>query len=87
MNVSVRRALGLALVLAFFFVPSALHAYGGPGSVVTGIGALLAVCATIFAAVFGFLWFPVKRLVRKFRGSADQERDDAVEPEEEFARE
>jgi hypothetical protein len=87
MNVSFRRELGLALLLALLFAPSALHAYGGPGSLVTGVGALLAVLAAIFAAIFGFLWFPVKRLVKKFRGGGDQEGVGTVEPQEECASE
>lgn len=35
---------------------------------VTGIGAFLAAVVAIVAALFGFLWFPVKRLVAKLRG-------------------
>lgn len=46
--------------------------YGGPGSVISGIGALLAALAALAAAVFGFLWFPLKRLARKLR-SDDEE--------------
>jgi Kef-type K+ transport system membrane component KefB len=69
--------LGLAGVL---LLPVSLAAYGGPGSVITGIGALLAVVAAVVAAVFGFFWFPVKRLVRKIRGTEDDGADapDAV---------
>ena len=32
----------LALTLAALVMPDAAHAYGGPGSVISGIGALLA---------------------------------------------
>lgn len=52
-------------------VPQAALAYGGPGSIVSGIGALLAVLAAIVAAVFGFLWFPVKKLIRARGGDED----------------
>lgn len=61
---------GLALA-ALLASPAPALAYGGPGSVITGIGALLAVVATLFAALFGFVWFPLKRLYRKVRGGPD----------------
>lgn len=67
----------LALCAAALLVPGAAHGYGGPGSIVSGIGALLAAVAAIIAAVFGFLWFPVKRLIRKLRGGAEAEPADA----------
>lgn len=40
-------------------------AYIGPGSGLAAIGALLAVVAGLFAAVFGFLWYPIKRVLRR----------------------
>lgn len=57
-----------AAIAVVALAPDAALAYGGPGSVVTGVGAFLAALAAIVAAVFGFLWFPVKRLVAKLRG-------------------
>lgn len=49
-------------------MPETALAYGGPGSIISGIGALLAVVAALFASLFGFVWFPLKRLIRKMRG-------------------
>ncbi|MCA9257072.1 MAG: hypothetical protein KDA33_15590 [Phycisphaerales bacterium] len=40
-------------------------AYVGPGGGLAAIGALLAVVAGLFAAVFGFLWYPIKRMLRR----------------------
>jgi len=40
-------------------------AYIGPGAGVSAIGAVLAVIAGVFVALFGFVWYPVKRLLRK----------------------
>lgn len=78
----------VALCAVALLTPEALHAYGGPGSVVTGLGALLAVLAAIGAAIFGFVWYPVKRIVRKIRGSAEEEGDrEMAEMPEELARE
>lgn len=69
-----------ALVAAALVAPDALHAYGGPGSIISGIGALLAALAAITAAIFGFLWYPLKRLIRMFRGEGDQMDLDGAEP-------
>jgi predicted lipid-binding transport protein (Tim44 family) len=40
------------------------HAYIGPGAGLTAIGAVLALLAALFLAVVGFVWYPVKRLLR-----------------------
>ena len=55
----------LALTLSVLVMPDAAHAYGGPGSVISGIGALLAAAAALLASLFGFLWFPLKRLYKR----------------------
>lgn len=68
MNASVRPFASALVVLFLLLLPESLNAYGGPGSVVSGVGALLAALAAVGAAVFGFLWFPLKRLVRTVRG-------------------
>ena len=52
----------LSFGLFFLFAPETAYAYGGPGSVISGIGALLAAIGAVIAAIFGFLWFPIKRL-------------------------
>lgn len=63
----------MVLALAALLAPDAASAYGGPGSIITGIGALLAVVAAVAAAVFGFIWFPVKRLLARLRGGPEDE--------------
>lgn len=75
MSWSYRRVVVLLLALggAALFAPEAARAYGGPGSIVSGFGALLAAIAAIGAAIFGFLWFPMKRLMRKFRDGSEEE--------------
>ncbi|MFB6098678.1 MAG: hypothetical protein ABEK84_06130 [Salinibacter sp.] len=54
-----------ALALVACVLPEAAHAYGGPGSVISGIGAFLAAVAALLASLFGFIWFPLKRLYKK----------------------
>lgn len=68
-----RLTVSLTVLLPTLAVPVPALAYGGPGSVVTGIGALLAALAALAAALFGFFWFPVKRLVQRLRGGDDEE--------------
>lgn len=53
--------LALALVLA---VAAPAWAYVGPGAGLTAIGAALAFIAGIVLAIIGFIWYPIKRLLR-----------------------
>jgi hypothetical protein len=62
MNTFVRVALLLLVIVVY--APDTALAYGGPGSVISGIGAFLAGMAALVAALFGFIWFPLKRLYR-----------------------
>jgi hypothetical protein len=64
------RALVAGLVLTVVIVGPAA-AYVGPGAGLTAIGAVLAVIATLFLAVVGFIWYPVKRLLRRRRPAWD----------------
>ena len=66
------RALVAGLVLAVVTVGPAA-AYVGPGAGLTAIGAIVAVIATLFLAAVGFVWYPVKRLLRK-RSSAGRSK-------------
>lgn len=44
--------------------PSLLLAYIGPGAGLSAIGAALAFVGAILLAVVGFIWYPIKRLLR-----------------------
>lgn len=63
--------LSLALVLA----PLPALAYIGPGSGISAFGAALALIAAVFFAIVGFVWYPVKRLMKKKKASAAPEVD------------
>jgi hypothetical protein len=65
MRLFLRTALLLG-ALAPLVVPDAALAYGGPGSVISGIGAFLAAVAALLATLFGFIWFPLKRLYKSW---------------------
>lgn len=68
--------------VAALFLPETVHAYGGPGSIISGIGALLAVVAALGAAIFGFVWYPLKKLIRAIRGARKVSGVDIVDVDE-----
>jgi Na+-driven multidrug efflux pump len=65
----------LTLGLVLSAAPDAAFAYGGPGSVISGIGTLLAALAAIIASLFGFIWFPLKRLYAKMSEDSTEEEE------------
>ena len=56
-----------------FIIPSLAHAYLGPGVGGGVIVATIGVIVAIFAGIFGILWFPIKRFLKK-RKDAKQEK-------------
>lgn len=60
------------LALGLFATPA--QAYLGPGSGLTALGSIIALLGVIGLGILGFLWYPVKRLLRKLR------RTDAADP-------
>jgi membrane protein implicated in regulation of membrane protease activity len=52
------------LTIAALGTPGTAFAYVGPGAGITVIGAALAFLASIVLAVVGFVWYPIKRLMR-----------------------
>lgn len=67
-----KRELTVPLALAVMMLPTLAHAYIGPGAGVSAIGAALALVAAVFFAIVGFVWYPVKRLLRKRKAAAEQ---------------
>ncbi len=54
----------LSLLLTLLISQPAM-AYVGPGAGLLAIAAFIALSVAVFAALLGFLWFPLKRLLRK----------------------
>jgi hypothetical protein len=48
--------------------PEAALAYVGPGAGLTAIGTVLALLGAVALALVGFVWYPVKRLLRRPAG-------------------
>jgi hypothetical protein len=56
-------------------------AYIGPGAGITAIGTAIALIGAIVLAIVGFIWYPVKRLRAKLRGSKNgSEQGDQTAP-------
>ncbi|MFO7652309.1 MAG: hypothetical protein R6X25_00645 [Candidatus Krumholzibacteriia bacterium] len=53
-------------------------AYTGPGAGLTAIGAFLALVAGLLLAIVGFLWYPLKKLLRRMRARRLR-RDEGLE--------
>lgn len=51
--------------LLFFFLNTSSYAYLGPGVGGGVIAATIGVIVAILAALFGLIWFPIKRLLKK----------------------
>jgi hypothetical protein len=68
------QAAWLFAALAAAVLPDAALAYVGPGAGLTAIGTVLALLGAIGLALVGFVWYPVKRLMRRqaVRGPEDE---------------
>ncbi len=69
------------VIVAILLIASTIEpafAYMGPGAGLTFIGSLVALVSAVLAGIFGFVWFPIKRLLRARRA-----RDEAENQEKE----
>ena len=62
----------ILFILCCFFYSSATFAYLGPGVGGGVIAATIGIIVAIFAALFGLIWFPVKRLLKKRKEKKEQ---------------
>ena len=69
------RIVVLALAAAGALLPGQAAAYVGPGAGLTAIGTAVAVIGAFLLLIVGFVWYPVKRLLRG-RRSAGRDGDD-----------
>ena len=57
----------IAAAVAIAAVPSVAFAYIGPGAGLGAIGSLFALVGAVFLGLLGFIWYPVKTLLRAIR--------------------
>lgn len=55
----------VALFIAAAAIPDPAHAYIGPGAGLSVIGTLVAVIGAFLLLIVGFVWYPVKRMLRR----------------------
>lgn len=55
------------LVLTAALSAAPAHAYVGPGSSLGAIGVFLGLIATVLLTLISFVWYPIKRMVRRAR--------------------
>lgn len=60
-------------VASFLLLPMVALAYVGPGAGLTAIGTVLALIGAVLLGIFGFIWYPVKRLLRSKKTTEDDE--------------
>lgn len=53
------------LIVVFLIFPVTVNAYVGPGAGISAIGAILALVAAFFLAIVGFVWYPLKRILKR----------------------
>lgn len=54
-------------MLALVLVPAPVFAYIGPGVGLGAIATFIAIAIGLFLLIVGFLWYPLKRLLRHSR--------------------
>lgn len=69
---------GLLLVLS---LTAPAFAYIGPGAGLSAIGSVLSFLGVIFLLLAGYIWYPIKRLIKSIRGSKP-ELDSLTEAEQ-----
>lgn len=57
----------LAVIAFAVLMPAEALAYTGPGAGISALGSMLALLAAIGFALVGFVWYPVKRLIKGLR--------------------
>jgi Kef-type K+ transport system membrane component KefB len=69
------RRISMTVLMCTLSVSPAL-AYVGPGLGLGAIGAFLGAVLAVLLAIVGFLWYPIKRLLRKRKRHEETLADD-----------
>ena len=55
----------MCAVIALALAPDLVQAYVGPGVGLSALGSVLAFIGAVFLLIVGFLWYPIKRLLKR----------------------
>lgn len=61
----------IALVAALVALPAPAYAYIGPGAGLGAVGALIAIVLGVLLLLVGFVWYPIKRMLKKKKSTGD----------------
>ena len=64
----------ILITFLFFFLNNPSYAYLGPGVGGGIIAATLGVIIAILAALFGLIWFPIKKILAKRKNNKNQKK-------------
>lgn len=67
---------------ALVLVAPAAQAYIGPGAGLSAIGSALALVGALLLMIVGFVWYPVKRLMKRRKASAAESDTDKRDHED-----
>ena len=72
-------------LLVLLLASASAHAYVGPGLGLGAIGALFGAIATALLAIFGVIWYPIKRMLKKLKkkNSAPEIREQQTNEQQE----
>jgi hypothetical protein len=62
--------IAAALTIGLAIAPEAAFAYVGPGAGVSLFGAAVGMLVAIFSAIGVILWWPIKVLIRRIKGTS-----------------
>ena len=65
----------IVFLIIFCFTATSSFAYLGPGVGGGVIIATISIIVAIFAGLFGLIWFPIKRLLKKRKEKKEQKLD------------
>ena len=61
----VRVIISLTAAMLVVMFSSSAEAYIGPGAGLSAIGTIVALIGAVFLVIAGFVWYPIKRILRK----------------------
>ena len=69
------RSLLALIALGAILSPVPALAYIGPGAGLGVIGTVVALIGAVLLAIVGFVWYPVKRMLKKRKAGAEANQD------------
>ena len=73
MNTRLKSFMKTFILLIMLLFPLSAWAYVGPGAGVGTITVVLGVIASVFLAIVGIFWYPLKRFIKKLKGSGNNQ--------------